>query len=248
MRWLMLVGLIGVSMMTASVAWAQEPGVISPDDLEAARAIERNTYHNEQYGFSITKPEEWVLYTESDRLDKTCCGMWLDDSEAWRWKSTAAVVSRFSFDEQWVLVPPMVVIQIYEAVSPTAVHAVLETPEVVSEGVMRLLLLGLQAKTALQGQIILAPQRVTLGGKEWRTAAYTATIQTPLPDGTKTAVETYNESSTCATPAGFVWINFIARPVDVPSYRKDVDRIIQSITLSEPTPKPTLGARETRQL
>lgn len=66
MRWFMIGCAIGLGSVFASAGWTEEPGVLHPDQLQAAA---RNTYHSDEYGFSITKPDSWVLYEPNANVE-----------------------------------------------------------------------------------------------------------------------------------------------------------------------------------
>jgi hypothetical protein len=103
------VGVIAFSLMAAANSFAQEPSVISPEELEAAKAIERNTYHNEECGFSITKPEEWVFYTQEEIESGKSSGVGISfTTTAYLKKQGLAGMARFPLGATWVVLSPSV--------------------------------------------------------------------------------------------------------------------------------------------
>ena len=220
MRWAIVGWCIGFGFATSGLSWAQEPGVVTPDELLAAQ---QNTYHNERWGFSITKPEEWVLYKEEAQLSRDFCGIQVGDSEDVKFAGVVAAVSSFSFDEKWVLLPPTVSVQVY-LLPLWAGYTAQDLKPAVQEFVNELLQ-DIQTDPQTAVQVAFAPRAVEINGNRWTTAGFTGT----LPVRTKVA-ESYVELYMRASGDRLWLVSFWARPVDVPSSRVAVNGIINSLT------------------
>jgi len=214
---LIVVGLIGVCAATASISWAQQPGVISPDDLEAAKAIERNTYRSEAYGISITKPEGWFLVGANELTGEPT----IPHTKHLSFLGYVAGVFSFPPENQWVLINPSVVVEVYDVVTPFT-----------QEEVANIYLKDIQAIVGAFVQITMPPTPVSLNGKEWIRAGYFWRGATHR-EGERT--QSYQECYFRIEQQRLILIQVTARPADVPTYRAELDSIIQSVTI-EPSP------------
>ena len=212
---------IGLGMMSA--AMAEDPSVVSPEDLNAARALERNTYHDDQFGFSITKPEEWVWYT--DLAGSESLGLSLVEDVSTKLRAVPIVITRFPVEAKWVLVNPRVSVQVYEIterVPPEGESQVLDS-------IQQQFLLQAQADPKAAAQVLFPPTVVEIHGVPWRKFGTSAKLSTSA--GGK-LVDCYTGTYLARRQNYCFLVSFLARMVDVPVYRKEVDRIIGSIVLT----------------
>lgn len=211
---LMVGGLTFIGFSLALPSWAEETeSVISPDQLEAAKAVERNTYHNEEYGFSITKPEGWTLHEPNGvRLGPTFYASTVEFLGG-------VALTQFPPGTQWVLANPQITVQVYK-----------DTLRGSAELLITKLLRTLQERPDFAARVALPPTHLEVNGKTWvKAGAF-------CKDPTKQNVETYTEYCVHTMGDKIFLAEFSARSIDVPSIRKEVDSAIQSITLDESSP------------
>lgn len=228
MWWRVLIWSFGLSLATTGISWAEEQGVITPEELEQAQAEQRNTYHDEEYGFSITKPEEWALYTAHDpqrELRILFSDFSSPDPSGWKLKSRRVAILQFPADTTWVLVNPAVVVAVYET-STDCVRS-----DCSAETAASSLLLSMQATPDDETRIALGIGSIELNEEKW--VKYGAFTKVRLRVGDE-KLDIYNEFYIHAVENRYFLVQFVARTADVPSVRNDVDRIIQSITITEP--------------
>ncbi|MBI3323945.1 MAG: hypothetical protein HYZ92_01535 [Candidatus Omnitrophica bacterium] len=214
MRWQMLVGAVGFTLAMNGSIRAEEPGVVSPEQVEAAKTAERNTYRNKEYGFSITKPEEWA-FVDSD-VRNVFHARLRSDEENVRSLGIIAGIIRFPANADWVLWNPSALVEVLEFIKPVT------DSELISG-----ILLGLQSDSKHPATGVLPPQTVTLYGKSWKKAGIQGKFE-----GKKEGL--YAEYHVHGLQNRAIKVEFSARTVDVPQHRKDVESVIQSIRIESP--------------
>ncbi len=224
MRWAIAGWFIGFSFATSELSWAKEPGVVTPEELEQGQVMERNTYHSEDRGFSITKPDGWVLDTKESLQEQGREQIPIfPGSTSVKYEGLIAVVAPFPSGTEWLLVAPRVQAESYQLLAPA-----------LAEQLMNSALRETQAGISRQAQVLLEPVTVTINGKNWVRAGFTSKAPAPDLSNPKATVDLYEESYMHVSGNRFFVVHFTARPVDVPTYRKEVDSIIQSMTIREP--------------
>jgi hypothetical protein len=225
-RRVLCVGLVIVSLVTVRISGAQEPGVITPEDLETAKEAERNTSTNEQYGFAITKPEEWAFPQPSAIITFRPHATTVGGAEyAVELDGLVVTVLRFPADAEWILVNPRIRVDAYQ----------LKTP-IPQEVFMNLWLQNFQADPGLDAQVTGPPTTIEVHGRTLAKAGVFMKAPLSVDEPMKDRVDVYAEYYICVVePQSKVFvIEFMARPADVPLYRKDVDAMIQSIRITKP--------------
>lgn len=225
MRWNrngMLIALT-VALGAAGTVLAQEPSVVTPEDLNAARAVERNTHHDEQFGFSITKPEDWAWYTDLPTPEGVGDAALVND-ETTKLRGIPVVIVRFPMEAEWVLVNPRVNVMVYEDLQ----HILPESESLALDDFAQKALLQFQADTQAQGQVLFPPTVVEISGVAWRKFGCRAKLTSGgIP------IDAYIETYVTLHQRQYFLVNFFARMVDVPLYRREVDGIIRSFVFED---------------
>lgn len=203
------------------MSWAQSPGIITPEDVGSAQAGERNTYSNPTYGFSLTKPEDWFLYTDEDVPSR---GVYIYDGERTSFTGTQVFITPIPAGQPWVLVYPGVSVGVYTLIG----EALEDSPQGAAWYTINDLLKSFQAAPYSHAQIGLPPTDIFINGTTWKKASLV--VQAPIEEGRSAQV--YFETYVCAVSNDkFLLASFTSRKDDAAAYLEDAHRIIQSIVL-----------------
>jgi hypothetical protein len=222
-----------VGLAAPSASLAQEPGVINPEEMATAA---HNTFVDDEYGFSMIKPDRWVVTTEQAVIDRV---------RAFHGPNVVSqkhlvVASKFPLDAPWLLVhPPAVKVSACRLANPLPATEV----SIALEQLANQTLQDAQADPERKVKVMLPPGEVEINGVRWVKFSVRHTEQFSVigREEPPVEIEMYRESYiTMRGDRAFI-LHFDSRMDEVIESRQDVDRMIQGIVLTEPTSQAEPG-------
>ena len=201
--------------------WAE-----TDDDLEALAPAE-SRYTSPEYGFTIARADDWLMFTDKDVVKRSLIGLIIESGGVVEWQDGLALLSRYPLESSLTQLSPRVQVEVYHIEPP-------HTADEASQWVAEQFLSAMQEDPEFGGQVKSKLSEVTINGVLWRTAGFQTKLSLPDPNtGDPRIMHASVDFYVHASGDRLFLLQCIARATDAPRFRRDFDSMIHSVSVRD---------------